>query len=97
MEPLGEAKISDARLVERIDNDVGGFEVAVQNAVFVRIIDRFSNDLHVANRAAEPVAIAQFAFRVDSGETLALNKIHGEERLAVVRAYFVDGDNVRVL
>src|SRR5687767_15368956 len=97
MQPLGETKISDARLVELIDNNVGRFEVAVQDAAFVRIIDRFSNDLDVANRAAEPVAVAQFAIRVDPGETLALNKIHGEERLAVVRAYFVDGNDVRVL
>jgi hypothetical protein len=35
--------------------------------------------------------------RIQLRETLALDEIHDEERLSLVRADFVDGDDVRVL
>ena len=49
IQPFGQSKIGDSRLVRcRVDQHVGRFEIAVQNALPVRVVDRFGNELHVA-------------------------------------------------
>ena len=69
----------------------------MQNAALVRVVNRLRNDSHIARRAANPFRIPHFAFRIHSRQALALDEIHREKRLSLVRANFVDGYDVRVL
>ena len=52
MQPLGQAEVGHARLVERVDQHVGRLEVAVQNAAFVRVVDGLGDGLDVTRGAA---------------------------------------------
>ncbi len=93
MQPLGEAEVGHARLVKRVDEHVGRLEVAVQDAVLMRIVDGLGDDLDVARGTGG----GQWLAGGEPGEALALDKIHGEEGPTLVRANFVDGDDVCVL
>src|SRR5204862_2569629 len=49
IEPFGQSKISDSRPVRRgVDEHVGRFEIAVKDALPMRVVNRFSTELHVA-------------------------------------------------
>src|SRR5262245_2590865 len=97
MQPLGQAEIGDTWLVLCVDQHVRGFEVAMQNSSFVRIVNGVSNGFKVAHYPANPWCIAGFALGIQFGEALAFDEIHHEEWLSLVRADFMDRDNVRVL
>ena len=43
LEVAGEAEVGDARFEERVDQDVRGFEVAVNDALLVRVMDGFGD------------------------------------------------------
>ena len=69
----------------------------MQNAALVRVVNRFGDGLDVARGAANPFRVPHSALRIQLRETPALDEIHDEERLPLVGADFVDGDDVRVL
>ena len=92
-EALGEAEVGDARLVLVVNDDVGRLEVAVDDAVFVCVVNRLGGGFDVicgAGCGQRPVAR-------HVGQRAARDIVHGEEVLALVFADFVDGNNVRVL
>src|SRR6266496_4086477 len=97
MQALSQTEISHVWLVERIDQHVGGFEVAVENAVFVRVVNGLGDNLDITRRAPQPRRIPISALFIQLRETPTFDEIHGEERLSFVSAYLMDGDDVRVL
>ena len=90
---FGEAEVRDARLVEGVDEHVGRFEVAVQHAALVSIVDGLRDLLHVARGPSG----RQRPRAHKVGKIVALNEIHREVGLAFHFAYFVDTDDVRML
>src|SRR6185295_1497102 len=92
-EPLGQAKVRDARLIAGVHQDVGGLEIAVQDALPMRVVDGFRNELDVTRRFRG----RQRAVPHESGEVLSLDVIHREIMLTLMDAYVVNGDDVRVL
>ena len=50
-QPLGQAEVGDAGLVERIDENIRRLEVAVEDAALVGVVDGFGDELQVAGRA----------------------------------------------
>src|SRR5437667_12768282 len=47
IEPLGQSKVRDARLIARVHQDVRWLEIAMQVALLMRVVDGFSNELDV--------------------------------------------------
>jgi hypothetical protein len=93
IQPLGQPEVGDARLAEGVDEDVGRLEVAVQNAPLVRVVDSLRDSLEVGGSAPGRQGPVADELR----EVLALDEVHREERLAVVLADVMDGNDVRVL
>ena len=71
-ELLGQAKVRDARLIGFIQQHVGRFEVAVQDATLMRIVDRLGDGLDVTGGASGWQRTVAHVF----GEVLPLHKIH---------------------
>src|SRR5262245_51520686 len=70
-----------------------GFDIAVEDALGVGVMDGFGDGFDVLSGAP-----GREGLRADKlGEVLALDVIHGEVGLAFEQADFVDGDDVRVL
>jgi len=86
-------KFCDARLIVRVDEHVGGFQVAVQDASFVRVMNRVRDGLDVSRRAfgRQRLAVDEFC------EVRPVHIIHNQKMLVVVDADFVNGDDVRML
>jgi len=65
----------------------------VQDALLMRVVDGFSNQLDVTRgfRGRQRTGADEL------GQVLSLDVIHREEMLAVVDAHVVNGDDVRVL
>ena len=94
VEPLGQAKIGDARLIGgRVNQHVRRLEIAMQDASLVRVMNRFGNELDVPRG----FRAAQWTVAHELREVLALDVIHREVMLAVVDADVVNGDDVRML
>jgi hypothetical protein len=78
-EVLGEAEIEDAELALIIDEDVGGFEVAVHDALLVGVIDGIAG----GGEELEGFVEGEFA-RVDEvGEWDAADEVHDEVKVTV--------------
>jgi hypothetical protein len=50
---FGEAKVGDVRLILCIDDDVGRFQVPVQDALAMRVATAPGNDLHQTRSALD--------------------------------------------
>src|SRR5215469_13275130 len=88
-----QAEIQDLGMSTLGDKDVGRFEIAVNDAGYVRGIER------VGNLNAEGEQRVQF-YGLPSNATLQcrpVQKLHGNERLLVVLPDFVDGANVGMI
>jgi hypothetical protein len=92
---LGQAEVGDVRLAARVEQDVGRFEVAVEDAALVRVMHR---PRHRRNKLR---GVAQVRSRLGRSaqhrEAAALDELHGEVVLALVLADLVDGHDVGVI
>jgi hypothetical protein len=93
LHPLGQAEVGQARLIVGVDEHVRGLEVAVQDALLVRIVDGLGNRLHVTRRALG----GQRFLADERGKIPALHVVHREVGLAVLLARLVDADDVGML
>ena len=93
IQELGQSEIGNARLAGVVQEDVRGFEVAVQHALAVRVVDGLGDLLD----QYACLARGQWAIAHQLGQSLALDVIHREEGIALVLAHFVDGDDVGML
>ena len=86
LDALGEPEIGDVRVVLFVEQDVRGFQVAVQDAAPVCIVDRQSDLLHQpcdgSRVVFEPRAVP---FEIATGE-----KLEADEREAAILAHLVD-------
>ena len=89
---LGQTEIADVRLIVRIDEDIGRLQIAVQDALFVRVLHGAADGGEIAGRVARPQRTA----REQSGQRLPLNQSHTEICLSLMLAGVVDGHDVRV-
>src|SRR5205807_5870573 len=90
---LGQAEIGHAWLVVGIDQDVGGFEVAVKNPSLVCVMDCFGNDLEVFRGAFGRKRLLLDQLR----EAGSIDVIHDQEMFSIVHPDFMDGHNVGML
>src|SRR5262245_36751062 len=91
VEPLGQSKISDSRLVRRgVDEHVGWFEIAVKDALSMRVVNRFGNELHVAGG----VPRWQRTLSNQLSEVPSLDIVHREKVVAVENAHFVNRHDI---
>ena len=93
LQALGQAEIGDARLVVGVDEHIRWFEVAVQDALLMRVVDRFGNGLEILSRAPG----RQRNVPHQGGQTGAIHEIHREIVLAGVDPDFMDRDDVRMV
>ena len=92
-QPLGQAEVGDAGLIRRINEDIGGLEVPVQDAVLMGVVHRLGNGLEVSRRAFG----GQRSLADDLRQRAAFDIVHREVVLALVDTDLVDGDDVRML
>ena len=90
---FGQTEVGDARLVERINEHVGRFEVAVQHAALMGIVDGLCDLFYVPRRLFG----RQRSCAYEIGKIVPLDEIHREIGLAFRLAHFVDTDDVRML
>ena len=88
-----QAEIGDPRLIVFINDNIGRFEVAVQDAVLMRVMNGSGNGFDVGGRTLR----GQWTIPHDLGQRPTGHIVHREEVLAVVFADLVDGHNVRML
>jgi hypothetical protein len=93
LDTLGKPKIGDPRPVVSVDQHILGLQVAVQDPALMRKLNRFRDDLDVRGGLLRRKRIPMNDF----GEVFPGNEIHREILLPFVLAYFVDGDDVRML
>jgi hypothetical protein len=92
-EAFGEAEISNPWLVGSIYQDIGGLEIAVENAVLMSVMYCLRDGLEVSGSAFGGQRLIPHQFR----QRASLDEVHGEERLAIVLANVVNGDDVGML
>ena len=90
---FGQAEVRDARLVEGIEQHVRWFEVAVERAALVRILNGLGDKAHVLRRLGG----GQRFFADERGQVLSLDIFHREVVLTIVLAHLVDGHDVGVM
>src|SRR5205085_1512526 len=77
---LGQPEVGDVRLIVHVDEDVRRFQVAMKNALLVRVLHRPGQDAHVAR--------GHFASKRSLSEPLieteALDVLHREIMLAIL-------------
>ena len=93
VEVFGQAEVGDLRLAVGRQQDVGRFQVAVDDAALVGVLHRAGQFLHelggLRRTPRRPVPLA--------GEAAALHVLQRNERPALVFSYFVDLHNVRMV
>ena len=90
---LGQAEIEHLHAVARGDEDIGGFDVAVDDARAVRRVERVGHlDAHIQHRVQAQRAPTEAIL-----QRRALQVLHGDERSPVLFADVVDGADVGVV
>jgi hypothetical protein len=87
-------EVEDLHRAFLVDHDVRGLDVAVDHAHAVRILQsraQLIHDLELAHHRQDGTPLEE------RGERLALDVLHGDERLAVLVAELEDRDDVAVL
>jgi hypothetical protein len=87
---VGEAEVGHARLAGGVDEDVRGLEVAVDDALGVRVRERLGDAREDAHALAEVEPLHGVR------ERAAFDELHDEVGEAVDVARVVDGDDARV-
>src|SRR5207249_1679882 len=90
VQPLGQTEIQNTRLVVRIDQNIGWFEVAVSDALDMGVADRLGNGFRVTRRTQRGNGPVSCQLR----QARSLHQVHGEVRLAVVLAEFMNSYDV---
>jgi hypothetical protein len=90
---LGETEVEDLRLLAVGDEDVGGLDVAVQDAARVRGVDRVGNLRGQPQQQADIERTAVDRAR----ERAPLEQLHRDERPPLVLVHLIDGADVRVV
>jgi hypothetical protein len=93
VEPLGQAEVGHVGIVVLVDQDVGRFQVAVQNSLLVGILQCLGHGQHDACS----LAAGQRPGSQPPGQRLALHVLHAEVILAIDVADLVHGGNVAVV
>ncbi len=91
--PLGQAEIAHERVARAINENVRGFEVAVQQALAVCFADRATHGQQQLGRLAR----GERPLGNPAGERRSLDELHAEEGLPLVIADFIDGRHVRMV
>jgi hypothetical protein len=86
----GQAEVGHAGLILRVEEDLRGLEVAVQDAAFVRVMNRSRGALEIRGG----LLVRQGTVPHDFRQALARNVVHGEEMPAFMDADFVDDHEV---
>ena len=89
-----QAEVEDLHLARRLDVDVGGLDVAVDEIVSVGEVEPVRHLLHEVELL---VQVAEPALGDEVLEVSTLEKLHGHEDLALLLAEVVDRDDVRVV
>ena len=92
---LGHAEVGDFRALDAVDllggeQDIGGLDVAVNDAALVRVAQGLGNPLADLADAIKAHALAAFQ-RV--GESLSADELHHQKGHALVLAHIEDGNN----
>ena len=90
---LGQAEIENLGLSVLGEHDVGGLQIAVDDAGPVRLAERRGNLLREPDGLQHREAAGRYSF----GEGLALYILHGDEVVAALFRVVVDGDDVGVV
>src|SRR5690348_12455073 len=91
----GQAKIQNVRLSPLIDSDVGGFEIAMDDAVAMRFFRGIGNFGKQRDDPSRPLARALQPLLPELVQRQALDVIHYEEERAVFcAASFQDADDI---
>jgi hypothetical protein len=88
----GQAEVSQVRLALRVEEDVARFQIAVQDAVLVCMVDR---SRHHDQQPGGGTGIV-LESRQTLGQAFSFDQPHREVRAARVLADVVNGDDVRV-
>ncbi len=91
-EAFGKAEVRDVWFARRVDEDVGRFQITMNDALLMRVVDGRRNFPEMTRRRSRGQGTAARDIR----ETLSFDEIHREVVLAFVFTDVVDGDDVRV-
>ena len=90
---LGQAEVGDVRLALGVQQNVARFQIPMQDAAQVGVVDRTGHQRQQLNRLARLVeVVADMLF-----QTAPLDQFHAEIVAALAFANFVDGDDVRMI
>jgi hypothetical protein len=79
----GDAEVDDlgrGAAVDAVDQDIAGFQVPVDHALVVGVLDAFAD----ADEQCQPLAQVQSFLRAEHGDRPSFAELHGEERHTVV-------------
>ena len=93
---FGQPEVRHVRKVGGVNQHVRRFQVPVQDAAFVRVVDGLGNRLHPA-RAPFEVRNLKSEIGHEPGQARAIHMVHHQVRLTRELPDFVDGDDVRML
>src|SRR5436190_10839090 len=91
-----ESKIRDMRLVLGIEKDIRRLEVAMQDAALMRVMNG-ARHLHDDRDAAANVLWTIGWTRKFPRERSAFHQFHGVEEAAIMFAYFINGNDMRMI
>lgn len=92
-EVLGQPKIRHVRLAMAIDQNIRRLQVAVQDALFVRIVNGFGDGLDPGSSLAGRDRL----LAIELTQVLALDVVHREVVEALMFAHFMDANDVRMV
>ncbi len=92
LETLGQAEIGDIRFALGVEQDIGGFQVAVQNAALMGEVDGSSDICQQGGGFAGPL----FEIRDFGREVAPLDKLHHEIMMAFVLIDIINGNDIAV-
>lgn len=88
---LGEAKVEDADVAGVVDEDVGGLEIAVHDALLVGVVDGFADD----GEEGEGLLEGEFVLLNEGGDGQSSDIVHGVVEVSIGGdAAVEDGDDV---
>jgi len=90
---LCQTEIRDPRLIERINENIGRFEVAMEYSFLMCVMNGLGNRLKIPGCAPRRKRFGPYQL----GKTPPLHKIHREVILSFGLADFVNGHDIRVL
>ena len=90
---LGDAKVEDFHLTVAEKEDIAGLDVAVDDALLVRVVQTATDLSHDGDFVFQG---QRLALGDEAAELVTVEELHDDEEAAVVLAHVVDGDDVGV-